>query len=136
MIRLVLDTNVLVAAARAPQSSSRKNVSACLNGEIETVVSNALRKEYELIIDQALQGVPYVETLVELMNSCTIVEPAAVPRVVPDDPEDDKLVALAVAAKVDALVTSDDHLLSLHPYDGIPILTPGEVLRQVLDDLC
>ena len=133
MARVVLDTNVLVAAARSPHSASRKILTACLDGSVEVVVSQALRSEYELIIEQALRGVSYAEKLRGFIDGCVPVEPASVPRVVPDDAEDDKLVALAIAADTDALVTSDVHLLSLHPYEGIPILTPGEMLRQFPD---
>ncbi len=94
----VLDTNVLIAAARAPQSASRKIVNACLDGRATAAVSAALRREYELIIEQALSGVLYAEQLRTFIDGCLPVEPTAVPRVVPDDPEDDKVVALAIAA--------------------------------------
>ena len=92
-----------------------------------------LRGEYKLILQQALTGVPYVQTLESLIDACSRCEPATVRRVVPDDPDDDKLVALAVAAEVDVLITSDSHLLCLHPCEGIPILTPGEALQCLPD---
>ena len=133
MPRVVLDTNVLIAAARAPQSASRQIVTACLNGSVEAALSQALRSEYELIIEQALTGVPYAAELRRFIDACLPVEPACVPRVVPDDAEDDKLVALAIAAGADVLVTSDAHLLYLHPYQGIPILPPGDMLKQFPD---
>lgn len=51
-------------------------------------------------------------------------------RVVPDDPEDDVVVATAVAARADYLVTGDRrHLLPLGSYQGIRVVTP----RQFLD---
>jgi predicted nucleic acid-binding protein len=51
-------------------------------------------------------------------------------RAVPDDPKDDMVVATAVAARADYLVTGDRrHLLSLREYEGIRIVTP----RQFLD---
>ena len=37
--RVVLDTNVLVAAAYAPASASRAIVEACLHGELEAIMS-------------------------------------------------------------------------------------------------
>ena len=130
MPRIVLDTNVLIAAARAPASASRKIVEACLEGRVEAIVSEAVRKEYELIIKQALSGVPYVEELRKFIDACVPVEPTVVPRVVPDDPEDDKVVALAVAGEADVLVTSDEHLASLVAVEGIPILSPSEALAR------
>ena len=51
-------------------------------------------------------------------------------RAVPDDPKDDMVVATAVAAKADYLVTGDRrHLLPIGSYEGIQIVTP----RQFLD---
>jgi predicted nucleic acid-binding protein len=44
--RVVLDTNVLVAAAYNPRSASRHVVEACLGGKLTPVLSSALRREY------------------------------------------------------------------------------------------
>ena len=49
---------------------------------------------------------------------------------VPDDADDDKLVALALAARADVLVTSDRHLKNLPPIDGLLVLSPSETLRR------
>ena len=130
MIRVVLDTNVLVAAARASRSASRQIVNACLEGRVGAVVSCALQREYDLILGRALRGTSYLKQLSRLIEMSQRVEPKSVPRVVPDDPDDDKLVALAIAAKVDALVTSDKHLKSLGLAGNILILSPGETLTQ------
>lgn len=52
--------------------------------------------------------------------------------VVEDDPEDDVIVATAVAVKADYLVTGDPkHLLPLGACEGITIVTP----RALLDEL-
>ena len=133
MIRVVLDTNVLVAAARASRSSSRQIVAACLEARVGAVVSRDLQREYDLILSQALRGISYVKQLARLIEMSERVEPEFVPRVVPDDADDDKLVALAIAAQVDALVTSDKHLKSLCLAGNILlILSPEETLTQFL----
>ena len=49
---------------------------------------------------------------------------------VPADPEDAKVLATAVAGRVDALVGNDHHLLDLADESPIPILRPGEFLRR------
>lgn len=41
-----------------------------------------------------------------------------------------KFLALALAAEADALVSSDEDLLVLNPWRGIPILTPAEFLER------
>jgi putative PIN family toxin of toxin-antitoxin system len=47
------------------------------------------------------------------------------------DPKDDKFLALALGSRAAFILSGDDHLLSMHPFRGIPILSP----RQYLDNL-
>ncbi len=47
------------------------------------------------------------------------------------DPKDLPVLAAAVAARVDAIVTGDADLLSLKSFEGIPIITPRKALEQL-----
>ncbi len=124
--RVVLDTNVLVGSAYSGRSASRRIVEACLRGELVAVVSAALRREYELILPRAVRG--REGPLRRLLEVAVVVEPAEVPRRVPDDPDDDKLLALATAAGA-VLVTSDRHLLELGPLAPVPVRRPADFAR-------
>ena len=124
--RVVLDTNVLVAAAYNPRSASRQVVEACLGGELTPVLSRAIRREYEFILARAARGRPYLERIHQLLDGAEVVEPARTPRVVPDDPEDDKLVAAALTAGA-VLVTNDGHLLALAGHEGLEVVRPADV---------
>jgi predicted nucleic acid-binding protein len=124
--RVVQDTNVLVAAAYNPRSASRHVVEACLGGELTPVVSRAVRREYEFILARAARGRPYLGRVRQLLDGAEVVEPAQTPRVVPDDPGDDKLVAAALAAGA-ALVTNDAHLLALAGHEGLEVVRPADV---------
>ena len=44
------------------------------------------------------------------------------------DPKDDKYLELALAAGVETIVSSDDDLLTLHPWRGVRILRPADYL--------
>ena len=71
----------------------------------------------------------YGESLRRFLEQAEVVEPARTPRVVPEDADDDKLVAVALAADA-TLVTNDRHLLRLDPGGPVRILRPAEyVLR-------
>jgi putative PIN family toxin of toxin-antitoxin system len=126
---VVLDTNVLVGAAYHPGSASRRIVEACLRGELIPLLSTALRQEYEHILARAVRGSGDRSAVRQLFNVAAVVEPVDTPRVVPEDAEDDKLVALARAAGADALVTSDRHLLTLDPLGSVRILRPEGFVR-------
>jgi predicted nucleic acid-binding protein len=61
-----------------------------------------------------------------LLESAEIVVPERTSRVVPDDPNDNKLVAAALAAGA-ALVTNDAHLLAVAGHDGLQVLRPSDL---------
>ncbi|EQD56971.1 PilT protein domain protein, partial [mine drainage metagenome] len=46
------------------------------------------------------------------------------------DAQDTKFLALALASQAVALITSDADLLVLHPWQGVPILTPAAFLQK------
>jgi uncharacterized protein len=46
------------------------------------------------------------------------------------DSDDNMILELAVASKASCIITGDKkHLISLHPFRGIPILTPADFLK-------
>jgi hypothetical protein len=56
--------------------------------------------------------------------------PSRVIAVVTADPEDDKILACARAARAGWLVSGDQHLLALRQYRGIRIVTPQMFLKD------
>jgi uncharacterized protein len=46
------------------------------------------------------------------------------------DESDEFLLALALTAQADVIISSDQDLLALDPWRGIPILTPAQFLSQ------
>jgi uncharacterized protein len=127
--RVVIDTNVLVGGAYAPASASRQIIDACLRGELVAVLSPSLRKEYEHILERAVRVRGYDEALRQFLEKAEVVEPAVVPRVVADDPEDDKLIATGLGGNAGFVITNDRHLLGLDPYGPICILRPAAFIR-------
>jgi len=47
------------------------------------------------------------------------------------DPDDDKFLACAEAAKADFIVSGDAHLLDMKKYKGCPIVTAERFLKQL-----
>jgi putative PIN family toxin of toxin-antitoxin system len=130
--RVVLDTNVLVGAAYDAGSASRRIVDACLWGQLVAVASPALQKEYAQVLPRAVRTPEYLRALQRLEEMLLVVVPTDVPRVVPEDREDDKLVAVALAAGADALITNDRHLLALDPHGPLRILRPAAFAHRWL----
>lgn len=64
--------------------------------------------------------------LTEMVN----VSRQDLPRVVIADPDDDHVIACAVAAHADMVVSGDRHLFSLGAHQDIPILSATQALRH------
>jgi putative PIN family toxin of toxin-antitoxin system len=131
-VRVVLDTNVLVAAAYNRRSASRRIVEACLEGTLTAVASEAVRREYEFILARAVRVPDYEERLAALVDGLQIVLPEETPRVVAEDPDDDKILAAAVSGGAEWVVTSDRHLLALDPYRGVRIAPAAQFVKVML----
>ena len=132
--RVLLDTNVLVAASYAPHSAARKIVDACLAGQLQAVASRAVYHEYDLIVDKAVRVSGYREQLAIWRTNLEVVAPRSVGRVVRDDPDDDKFVAAALGGRVRWLITNDHHLLELDPYGPVRIIPSATFVSSVILD--
>ncbi|MFN5755264.1 MAG: putative toxin-antitoxin system toxin component, PIN family [Planctomycetia bacterium] len=133
----VLDTNVVVAGllwVGAPNSlllraTERQDLVLVTSPMlmIELADTLALARCQKRIADAATS----VDELVAAYRDATlIVTPREVPRVVPDDVDDDHVIAAAVAARAQCIVTGDrTHLLPIGTHGEIAIISP----RQCLD---
>jgi predicted nucleic acid-binding protein len=66
-----------------------------------------------------------------LWRLADIVDPQPLPAPVCRDPDDDHVLACALAAQVTLIVSGDTDLLELHPYQGIPILAAAVALQRL-----
>ena len=60
-----------------------------------------------------------------------VVKPPTIERTVPTDADDDVVIATALAAHADLIVTGDRDLQVLHPFQGIQILNAAEALHYI-----
>jgi len=133
MIRLLIDTNVVVAAAYNARSASRKMLSRVETGAFELVVSPDIVREYESVLPKAIRSDAARARVWRSIQHAESVTPADVPHATADR-SDDKFLAAALAGQADAIITSDEHLLTVHPYEGIPILRPVDFWSRFGDD--
>jgi putative PIN family toxin of toxin-antitoxin system len=64
----------------------------------------------------------------------SLATPGASRHQVPGDPADSPILAAALAAGADLLITNDGHLLALHPYQGLRIISMTDYHRLLVDE--
>jgi predicted nucleic acid-binding protein len=61
-----------------------------------------------------------------------LVQPVTIAPAILDDPDDDQVLACAMAARADLIVSGDRrHILPLGKFEGIPIVLPAEAMRII-----
>jgi putative PIN family toxin of toxin-antitoxin system len=139
MPKAVLDSSVLVSAFLTPHGSVVRLLREPLRGRYELWLSEYILTETAevLLSKPRLRNYAYGDTDVRdyihwLLTVAEMVADLPKLRVVADDPKDDPVVATAVAAQADYLVTGDRvHLLPMGQYEGIRILSPREFLDAI-----
>jgi len=132
-IRVVLDTNALILALLFGGEPGRL-VSLWESGQIIPLLSKDVLLEYVRVL-----GYPKfrldsadIKGLIEdhVLPFAEMIPVGEAPKIVVDDPADDKLLALADAGRADFLISGDIHLLSLGTYRRVEILAPRRFLER------
>jgi putative PIN family toxin of toxin-antitoxin system len=114
-MRLVFDTSSLVPACLYPEREpTRIFRRALLAHEVMASVETFDELAVVLTRDKFDAWQPR-ERRLTWVDAVTPVTPCR-------DPKDDKFLALALTARADVLVSSDIHLLEMHPFRGVRIL--------------
>jgi putative PIN family toxin of toxin-antitoxin system len=125
-VRVVLDANVLVAAlaTRGACAELYARVLAvheyAVDSNLEGEVVRVLRDKFKLPAERLAGITALLGSTAIRLTAPPLDEPAC------RDPDDDRVLMLALAFRADVLVTGDEDLLVLHPWKGIPILRPRE----------
>ena len=137
-IRVVVDTNVLVAGLISGKGSNRKILRVCLKGDLQPFVGNALYLEYQDLLNreniQALcqqTSVSLMEFLDGFSQVCKAVDARYLWRPNLRDEADNHLVELAIAAQAAYIVTNNivDFARAGLKHLGYEVITPAQLLR-------
>ena len=139
MLRLVLDTDVVVTALRSITGGSNAVLREVAYGRLTPLVTPALFLEYEAVLKRAEQRLVHGLSLGEidrflaaLASASEAVEVSFQWRPQLADANDEMVLEAAVNGHADALVTHNvKDFAKAAPQFGLRVLRPGELLKEI-----
>ena len=139
-MRIVADTNTVISGLLW-QGAPRRLINASRARKLTFITSPVLLAELAEVLARdkfaarILRAGWSAKALVEdYADIVHVIEPDALPVPVSRDPDDDEVLACAITARVDAIVSGDADLLILDNFRGIPILTANQAVANLLQD--
>jgi len=136
-VRIVADTNTVVSGllwSGPPQQL----INAAREKRITLYSSLALAAEFAEVIGREqfarrirAAKLSAAELVADYARLANLVVPADINPAVAGDPDDDQILACALAANVDAVVSGDKRLRNLKTYQSIRIISATEVLALI-----
>ena len=136
-VRVVLDTNILVAALITKGTPPDRLYRAWLRGEIRVVTCRAQIAELAAVLAR-----PRLQRYLDADEAAAIVDNLDARALVIEDPphvdlspdpKDNPILAAAIAGKADLIVSGDKkYMLALTAVHGIPIVTARGASERIL----
>jgi putative PIN family toxin of toxin-antitoxin system len=130
--RIVLDTNVLIAAI-AFGGRPREVLEKVISGTFAMAISAEMLAEFQGVLEGKKFRYPsaIVRTIVnELLAVSELVRPTMKVEQIKADPADNRILECALESRAACIVTGDRHLLELGRFEGISILDVAAFLAR------
>ncbi len=139
-IKVVLDTNILISSLLRKNSIPHRIFEAAEQQVILLFTSPDILAEVEAVLSRPKlikrtrmsqdERVKFIKTLRAI--SVIVDSSIEIPQL-ESDHDDTKFLACAIEGQAEYIVSGDSHLLDLKSYKNIPILSPADFIKQVLE---
>ncbi|MGA3111194.1 MAG: putative toxin-antitoxin system toxin component, PIN family [Candidatus Bathyarchaeia archaeon] len=133
MLRVVLDTNVLVSAIIS-DGKSRELLKKRITNQYSVLISDLILKELIIVLRRPKFKISEDEvqrTILAIIRTADVVNVKTKIKVVKEDPKDDMIIETAIDGNADFIVTGDSHLLALNAFRGINVTTVEKMLAYL-----
>ncbi len=136
-MRVVVDTGVLVSALIRPRGTIGDILHALRDARFTAIYSTPMMVEIvDVLSHPKIQEKYHIQPddITALINLVRLRGELVIPKQTVTacrDPKDNKFLEAALAGEADAIVTGDDDLLVLNPFEGVDILHPAELLARL-----
>ncbi len=139
MLRVVVDTNVIVSGVISKKGAPAELLDAWSEHRFDLIISDAIIEEINRVLrEPRLKEIFNISDgrilrLMELFHSDGILVPgsANVQGEIPADPSDEKFLAAALDGDADVIVSGDSDLLNLGSFQNIVILTARQFVNSL-----
>jgi len=132
MIKIVLDTNIIVSGLNFPGSKPAEVLKLVAKRHLINYISAFIIKETAHVLSRKflwrLGRVKRAESW--LKKSCVVIQPEVKISVISDD-SDNRILECAVCGQTEYIITGDRHLLNLKKCRGVKIMTPSDFLEMI-----
>jgi uncharacterized protein len=136
-MRVVADTNIIVSGLLW-SGNPRQILDTARAGDIQLFTTAILLAELEDVLSRekftarlASAGVEVRDLVLGYAALASVIEPAEIKPVILTDPDDDAVLACAVAAHGEVIVSGDRHLLDLKQYHDIRIINAAALIAGI-----
>jgi len=139
MIRIVIDTNILVSAILTPKGNPAKILKLVLEGKLNLIISPAILEETQQVLRyprlvKLMQKnkitMKEVYDFLDKMSKVAVITPDKLEiDAIPDDPADNKILVCGLEGEADYIISGDHHLTDLKIFQGIKIVNPATFLK-------
>ncbi|HSV46889.1 MAG TPA: putative toxin-antitoxin system toxin component, PIN family [Ramlibacter sp.] len=136
-MRLVLDTNTALSGllwgglpGRLLDAAQARQIELTSSAALLAELQGVLRRE-KFAKQLAKRGLTVADVFDGYAALVTMVHPAAITPTILRDPADDQVLAAALAARADMIVSGDAHLLNLKSFQAIEIATAAVALERI-----
>ena len=133
MIKAVLDTNILLSSLFW-KGQPRKIVDLAIENKFRAVTSADILEELKCVLEEDFSQVPYdarERILRDILSYSVLIIPKKITVKNLRDFQDTKIIACALEAEAEYIVTGDKDLLVLKEYARIKITTAREFLEAL-----
>jgi putative PIN family toxin of toxin-antitoxin system len=139
MLRVTPDVNTLVEAAISPAGPSSEILRVWEAGEVVLVLCEEILAEFQDVLSRPRIQMRYsritADTITQqtlaLRRNSAMITVSEVPPIVTLDPDDDVILACAIAGQAAYVVSRDGHLLAYAGRFPIPIMRPEDFLSML-----
>jgi putative PIN family toxin of toxin-antitoxin system len=134
MIRVVIDTNVVVSAALNDDGLPAAVLSLAIDKNLLMFVSGPILAEYERVLNRSylkLSTMRIKALLADIHRSSTLIQPTRVVSVIKEDESDNRFLECAQAGSADFLVTGNTKHFP-KAFDKTAVVTPKQFIETIL----